>query len=313
MSDDFKVVAGGLLSSSFHALTGPDHLAALLPFIFCKKWYVASMYGIVWGAGHGLSSSCMGIVAVGLKGSLLADSLIAYLTLWTNFLIGMTLIVIGVMGLHELNSDDDTKTTPDNDNHTNNDSAAEYSDLADDEFISLTTEAKTAASRINGTFFIATLSAQFANGFLLGLALDAIPSVSPAFWLDSYSSWLEFFVSYIIGTLVTMGALAAIVGESTKFLGRFVVHLPQRLAYVSSYGSICIGVCWTLYHAQPQREVLLVFVAISPCLLVGTAYLAFISAQETPLYLLIGTYFPQIAIFLRAGKKVKVDTPAHYV
>jgi hypothetical protein len=36
MADHDSLIVGGLLSGGLHAMTGPDHLAALLPFIFRK-------------------------------------------------------------------------------------------------------------------------------------------------------------------------------------------------------------------------------------------------------------------------------------
>ena len=47
----------GMLSGLLHALTGPDHLIALLPFIFHHRWYTSSQYGLVWGIGHGFTSA----------------------------------------------------------------------------------------------------------------------------------------------------------------------------------------------------------------------------------------------------------------
>ncbi len=60
--------------------------------------------GAVWGLGHGISAIIMGMVAFFLKGRLSSYShstLIPKLSLYTEVLIGVSLIVIGLLGLKE--------------------------------------------------------------------------------------------------------------------------------------------------------------------------------------------------------------------
>ena len=83
---------------------GPDHLAALLPRCIGKRWYQALRIGAVWGLGHGISAIIMGMVAFFLKGRLSSYShstLIPKLSLYTEVLIGVSLIIIGLLGLKE--------------------------------------------------------------------------------------------------------------------------------------------------------------------------------------------------------------------
>ena len=47
--------------------TGPDHLAALLPKCCGQKWYRAGRIGALWGMGHGVSATILGLTAFGLK------------------------------------------------------------------------------------------------------------------------------------------------------------------------------------------------------------------------------------------------------
>lgn len=88
----------------FLHLKGPDHLAALLPRCIGKRWYQAMRIGAVWGLGHGISAIIMGMVAFFLKGRLSTYShstLIPKLSLYTEVLIGVSLIIIGLLGLKE--------------------------------------------------------------------------------------------------------------------------------------------------------------------------------------------------------------------
>ena len=47
---------GGLFAGGLHAVTGPDHLAALLPLCIGRRWWLASCTGAYWGLGHGIGA-----------------------------------------------------------------------------------------------------------------------------------------------------------------------------------------------------------------------------------------------------------------
>ena len=57
----FSTVGGGLLAGGLHAISGPDHLAALLPRIMGKKWHSSMRIGATWGLGHGFSATVIGL------------------------------------------------------------------------------------------------------------------------------------------------------------------------------------------------------------------------------------------------------------
>ena len=96
-----SVFGGGALSGGLHALSGPDHLAAILPFILGQKWYKAAYFGCVWGLGHGLTASVLGAFGYYVKDSLLGYKLLPQLANLADYAVGITLIIIGLMGLHE--------------------------------------------------------------------------------------------------------------------------------------------------------------------------------------------------------------------
>ena len=334
--DDLKIVGGGILSSAFHSLTGPDHLAALLPVIFCRRWYTAALYGIVWGAGHGLSSSIVGVMAASLKGSLLHDSAIEWLSSWSTVGIGVTLIVIGIMGLYELAHENEGMLKKTSLTLTDDASAREPRTcvaaiiaqpswppdtadsakspaghctgpglgpglddppgqekealllLLDPEKASLDTlrcrsasaaelQSLVAEARLRTAldpFLLASLLTQFCNGFLLGMAIDVMPSVAPALSLQTSREVLAFFGAYTLGSLGTMGLIAGAIGESTSWLGTVVVSLPSRLALASSYCSLLIGCCWLVYASHAERVALLVLLVLSPCIVLLTLFAA---------------------------------------
>lgn len=61
-------IAGGLLSGGLHAISGPDHLAALLPPSVGKPGWYGLQLGATWGLGHAISAVSMGLCAFFLKG-----------------------------------------------------------------------------------------------------------------------------------------------------------------------------------------------------------------------------------------------------
>lgn len=57
----FATVGGGVLAGGLHAVSGPDHLAALLPRIMGQKWHNSMRIGATWGLGHGFSATVIGL------------------------------------------------------------------------------------------------------------------------------------------------------------------------------------------------------------------------------------------------------------
>ena len=55
------LLTGAYLSGSFHAVTGPDHLAALLPRTLNRPLRSSPRVGLTWGLGHGLSVTFVGL------------------------------------------------------------------------------------------------------------------------------------------------------------------------------------------------------------------------------------------------------------
>ena len=65
----FATVGGGVLAGGLHAVSGPDHLAALLPRIMGQKWHNSMRIGATWGLGHGFSAMAIGLaVSIGCEG-----------------------------------------------------------------------------------------------------------------------------------------------------------------------------------------------------------------------------------------------------
>lgn len=87
----------GLIASTLHVVSGPDHLAAVTPFAIesrKKSWLV----GMFWGFGH-----TIGILIVGLLMLLFRELIpVEQISGYSEQLVGIMLIVIGVWAIVKL-------------------------------------------------------------------------------------------------------------------------------------------------------------------------------------------------------------------
>ncbi|KAL1215678.1 Chloroplast protein FOR GROWTH AND FERTILITY 1 [Cardamine amara subsp. amara] len=87
----------GFLAGCLHTLSGPDHLAALAPLSIGRTRMESAAVGALWGCGHDA-----GQVIFGLLFLLLKDRLhIEVLQTWGTRIVGLTLVIIGAMGIKE--------------------------------------------------------------------------------------------------------------------------------------------------------------------------------------------------------------------
>lgn len=252
----------GLISGALHAMSGPDHLAAIMPSIICQKWWIALLYGLIWGAGHALSSSSMGIIGFTLKDSFTQSLIRAHydhlffddFMICADIAVGPTLVLIGAMGLMELRTEAEDLLTIDkhvdqlilNVKQRNDDDEAGPISVS-----TSTTQSNTLIiSNISGFRKHCSMSSLvFINGLFLGFSWDGLPSLGPTLTITSWDQIAKFLISYSIGTMLAMGIIASIVGLCTQWLRNTSTStkgLPRRLAYISSIIAVVIGVTWFL-------------------------------------------------------------------
>jgi len=205
-------VGGGALAGGLHAVSGPDHLAALLPRCIGQRWWFSSRIGAIWGLGHGLSGMALGMVAYFLKDRLSGGPLVAKLSAWTEILVGVSLVLIGALGLKEAMAMGDDGEEGHGD------------DLK-----------KGGAKRV------------FFNGMLHGLSWDGTPSLAPALAFSSWRTVMVFLLAYCSGVVVAMSSCTGLIGEgsvrASEASGKN--SLPRQLSKLSSWIAIAIGVVWT--------------------------------------------------------------------
>ncbi|MBX3184197.1 MAG: hypothetical protein KF915_16340 [Polyangiaceae bacterium] len=83
-------IAAGLAGGVIHAMSGPDHVAAVAPLTLDGR-RSGLVLGLIWGLGHGAGVAVIGAVLWLAKGAVPIDTASA----WAEFLVGFLLIGMG--------------------------------------------------------------------------------------------------------------------------------------------------------------------------------------------------------------------------
>lgn len=212
------------------------------PLFWEKKWIDAGGYGAVWGVGHGISTSMMGLVGFAVRGSLVSFYTIPSIDQWTNLIVGLTLVLIGWMGSVEARLILKQKIDKCN---SSSDQLVDTEELPVSGSESLIQEQKVLFLSAAGNFPM--MLAIFFNGCLLGFSWDGLPSLSPTIGIDSFDSLVVFLVAYCIGTALAISFACGVIGEITLWVGKSANEsLPAKLAWTTSILAICIGGVWVI-------------------------------------------------------------------
>ncbi|KAL0561021.1 hypothetical protein IC582_001439 [Cucumis melo] len=211
----------GFFAGCLHTLSGPDHLAALAPLsIGCSRMESAAV-GALWGCGHDA-----GQVIFGLLFLLLKDKLhIEILRTWGTIIVGVTLFVIGIMGIREA-SEIRTPFVVALDNGE--------CDVGIYETLEKPMVVGNKKSKKLGF-------ATFATGVVHGLQPDALMIVLPALALPSRVAGAAFLLMFLVGTVISMGSYTAFIGTFSEALKDRVPRITERLTWVASFVAIALG------------------------------------------------------------------------
>ena len=235
-------VTGGAFAGSLHAIAGPDHLAALIPRCCGLPWYRAASVGAVWGLGHGVSATILGMAGFlfkkgvklsGVIGGNGGDNfdLLHHAGSFMELAIGASLIIIGLLGIKE---------------------AKEWKGMESNECDVLTEDGNpqslsaAAAPAVMAVNPNPRKKAVLFNGFLHGFSWDGAPSLAPAVAIATWRGSLTFLVSYAIGTMAAMTLATTLIGEGTRRAAGKLDRpdLPRDLSVWSSFLAFIIGVVW---------------------------------------------------------------------
>ncbi|KAE8698739.1 Glycerate dehydrogenase isoform 1 [Hibiscus syriacus] len=207
----------GFFAGCLHTLSGPDHLAALAPLSIGRTRMESAVVGALWGCGHDA-----GQVIFGLLFLLLKDRLhIEIIRTWGTRVVGLTLLVIGAMGIKEA-SEVPTPCV-----------ALENGDFDVSVYEAL-------ENPIVGKKKIGF--ATFATGIVHGLQPDALMMVLPALALPSRLAGAAFLIMFLLGTVVAMGSYTVFIGSCSQALKDRVPRITEKLTWASSLVAIALGV-----------------------------------------------------------------------
>ncbi|KAI5577530.1 hypothetical protein BDE02_09G120100 [Populus trichocarpa] len=207
----------GLFAGCLHTLSGPDHLAALAPLSIGRSRMESAAVGALWGCGHDA-----GQVIFGLLFLLLKDRLhIEIIRTWGTRVVGLTLLVIGAMGIKEA-SEVPTPCV-----------ALENGECDVSAYEALETPTVGKKKKIG--------FATFATGIVHGLQPDALMMVLPALALPSRVAGAAFLIMFLFGTVVAMGSYTVFIGSCSEALKDRVPRITEKLTWVSSLIAIALG------------------------------------------------------------------------
>jgi len=237
---------------------------------------------VVWGFGHGLSATLIGLLGYAFKSGLLGSRILDTLLIRSGggggtslyfiqhhagsvmeFTIGISLIIIGLLGIKEAREWDGS------DHHINNDdttptatsiSTSTASVVADETAVvqqPSTSSSATSSHHRHQHHTYDVLPKEYAptrkravllNGILHGFSWDGAPSLAPAVAISTLRGSLTFLLSYTIGTMGAMALATSLIGEGTKRMsGRLdMPNLPMVLSLWSSALALFVGVIWCI-------------------------------------------------------------------
>lgn len=231
-------LAGGAFAGSLHAIAGPDHLAALIPRCCGLPWYRAASVGAVWGLGHGVSATLVGMSFFFAKrGIRLLPGVAGGFQRFGDVMelaIGGSLVVIGLLGIKEAREWEapPTEAPP-------GPGAGVPQSLS----AAVAPPYRTADLAVNPR---PAKSAVAFNGFLHGFSWDGAPSLAPAVAFATWRGSLAFLLSYALGTVAAMTVATTIIGEGTRRAAGKLDRpdLPRDLSVGSSFLALVVGVVW---------------------------------------------------------------------
>ncbi|KAL5711698.1 hypothetical protein ACHQM5_013954 [Ranunculus cassubicifolius] len=207
----------GFFAGCLHTLSGPDHLAALAPLSIGRTPLESAAVGALWGCGHDA-----GQVIFGLLFLLLKDRLhIEIIRTWGTRVVGLTLLVIGAMGIKEASEVPAPCV------------ALENGEC--DVRVLENLENPPAGGKKKIGF------ATFATGIIHGLQPDALMMVLPALALPSRLAGAAFLGMFLVGTVFAMGSYTVFIGSCSQALKDRVPKITEKLTWASSLIAIGLG------------------------------------------------------------------------
>ncbi|XP_021775354.1 uncharacterized protein LOC110739203 [Chenopodium quinoa] len=207
----------GFFAGCLHTLSGPDHLAALAPLSIGRTKMESAAVGALWGCGHDAGQLIFGLLFLLLKDRLHIE----IIRTWGTRVVGVTLLIIGAMGIKEASE----VPTP----------CVALENGECDVGVLDTVETPLVGKKKKIGF------ATFATGIVHGLQPDALMMVLPALALPSRVAGAAFLGMFLVGTVVAMGGYTVFIGSCSEALKDRVPRITEKLTWAASLVAIGLG------------------------------------------------------------------------
>jgi hypothetical protein len=222
------VVSAGLVAGALHVLSGPDHLAAVAPLAAGsaeRRWRA----GFSWGIGHTSGVLVVGLLAVLLRGLLPIE----HISSWSERLVGVALIAVGVWSGHRVFR---SRVHV----HRHEHDGVPHSHV---HFHGAGARAHGASPTVDHRH----AHASFGFGILHGLAGSShVLGILPALALPTREAAIAYLLSYGVGTVAAMTMFSSVIGfvaSRARFSG---AHVYKGLLAACSLAAIGVGTFWLL-------------------------------------------------------------------
>lgn len=224
----------GVAGAMIHVFTGPDHLAAVMPFAVEHKkssWKI----GISWGAGHLLGMLLIGVLIMLFKQFIPFEMISAY----SEFFVGFVLVGIGIWAIYRIRKSKPEHQHP----HYHLDTGEfhihphTHSQIFKSQHSHSHSEDVPIKKGIVGSFFVGVI-----HGFA-GVAHFIL--FLPMLGFNSVSQSVSYITGFGVGTLSAMTFFAIIIGFiSSKSHNSVFKNAFLYLRYTAAVLALIVGFYW---------------------------------------------------------------------
>ena len=223
----------GLIASMLHVIMGPDHVAAVLPFVIeakRKAWKI----GLFWGIGHIFGMMFIGSLFILFKEMIPVEKISGY----SEQLVGLVLVIIGIWAFVKI-----FKSEPRHKHlHIHSENQPLIHKHAHEHAHNPTHEHVHPAQEKQGYL------ASFWIGVLHGLAGVAhFILFIPVLGFENNSDAVIYIIGFIIGIVVAMTSFSLIVGKISGFAkNEHNQNLYKGIRLAGGIFAIVIGLYWMI-------------------------------------------------------------------
>lgn len=217
----------GFIGGLIHVLSGPDHLAAVAPLAVegrARAWRT----GLRWGLGHS-----SGVVMVGVLSLWLREVLpVNFLSSWSEHLVGIVLIGIGIWGFRRAFSNHVHAHEHSHDGHHHLHVHIHGGQAAHNHSESAT------HTHTHAAFAVGTLHGVAGSSHFLG--------VLPALAFPTKAGAIVYLAAYGVGTVLAMLSFSSIVGLAANRFAVDGARIHRSLMLACSVTAMLVGGYWLM-------------------------------------------------------------------